>query len=128
MRLPRVRFKLGQVMVALVFVSLGLAIFARRQRLKTLVVNQEITLKTAEANFLNAVLARENAEYAFIAYLNIDKQRFPNRTGSCPIQKKPNSSNDCGILGSPRKTDGHSSFFARTRLIRTILRHWQENA
>lgn len=60
MRLPRVRFKLGQVMVALVFVSLGLAIFARHQRLKTLLVNQEITLKVAEANFLNASLARES--------------------------------------------------------------------
>ncbi len=76
MRLPRVRFKLGQVMVALVFVSLGLAIFTRHQRLKTLVVNQEITLKTAEANFMNAVLARDYTESAFIAYLKIDKQRL----------------------------------------------------
>ena len=76
MRLPRVRFKLGQVMVALVFVSLGLAIFARNQRLKIMVVNQEITVKAAEANFMNASLARENAESAFIAYLKIDKERL----------------------------------------------------
>ncbi len=76
MCLPRVRFKLGQVMVALVFVSLGLAIFARHQRLKTLVTIQEITLLSAEANFMNASLARENAESAFIAYLKIDKERL----------------------------------------------------
>ncbi len=76
MRLPRVRFKLGQVMVALVFVSLGLAIFARHQRLKTLLVNQEITLKVAEANFLNASLARGKAEYDFIAYLKTDEARL----------------------------------------------------
>ncbi len=87
MSLPRVRFTLGQVMVALVFVSLGLAIFARHQRLKTMVIDQEITLKSAEANFLNASIVREYAESAFVSYLKIDGKRLETAL-NCAVQRR----------------------------------------
>ncbi len=39
-------------------------------------VNQKIALDSAEKKFLNAAIARENAENAFVAYLKIDPERL----------------------------------------------------
>jgi hypothetical protein len=71
MRFPSVRFNLRQSLFALVVVGLLLAGITRHQRLKTMVVNQEITLLSAEANVLNAAIARESAELAFMKCLKI---------------------------------------------------------
>ncbi len=58
-------------MVALLVLSVLMAImvyWVRYRRLKAMVVNQEITLSSAEVNVLNAALARDNAVSAVTAY------------------------------------------------------------
>ena len=44
-----------------------------------MVVNQEITLLSAEANVLNAAIARENAEIAFIDFLKIGEKQLESK-------------------------------------------------
>jgi hypothetical protein len=71
MRLPRPQFTVRRIMIMIAFVSLLLAIFMYRERIRRvdqMVINQEITGASAEANFMNAVLAREAAKYALGQY------------------------------------------------------------
>jgi hypothetical protein len=67
MRRSRVQFTVRRMMIAIALVCLVLAILIHRERsirrLDRLVINQDITVRSAEANFQNAVLAREAAEY-----------------------------------------------------------------
>ena len=71
MRLPRIQFTVRRVMIAIATVSLLLAVFMHRERIRKLnqmVIDQDITKDSAEANFMNAVLAREAAEHALDEY------------------------------------------------------------
>jgi hypothetical protein len=68
MRLSRVQFTVRRMMLAIAVVSFTLAILMHRERrirsLDRMVINQEITMRSAEANLQNAALAREAAEYS----------------------------------------------------------------
>jgi hypothetical protein len=71
MRLPRTQFTVRRIMITTALVSLLLAIFMYRERIRRvnqMVINQDITRESAKANFMNAVLAREAAEYALGQY------------------------------------------------------------
>ncbi len=71
MRLPRVRLKLRDVMALVVIVSLILGWAAYQKRLRRQidgVMNQDIRVSAAEANYQNAGLAREAAEAAIVRY------------------------------------------------------------
>jgi len=67
MRLFRVQFTVRRMMITIAVASLLLAIFIHRERrirsLDRMVLDQEVTILSAEANFGNAVLAREAAEH-----------------------------------------------------------------
>ncbi len=66
-QLPRMRLTLREIMALLVFASLLMGWVAYRERLKLQayrVRNQDITVRSAEANYRNAGLAREAAEDA----------------------------------------------------------------
>jgi hypothetical protein len=72
MRLPRIQFTVRRVMIAIAIVSLLLAVFMHRERIRRvnqMVINQEITKDSAEANFMNAGLDREAAEHALGQYI-----------------------------------------------------------
>jgi hypothetical protein len=72
MRLPRIQFTVRRVMIAIAIVSLFLAVFMHRERIRRvnqMVINQEITKDSAEANFMNAGLDREAAEQALGQYI-----------------------------------------------------------
>jgi hypothetical protein len=66
MRLSRVQFTVRRMMITIAIAALLLAIVIYRhrriQRLDRMVINQQITMDSAEANLANAVLAREAAE------------------------------------------------------------------
>jgi len=71
MRLPRIQFTVRRIMITIALVSLLLAILMHRERIRRvnqMVINQDITRMAARANFENAVLAREAAEYALGQY------------------------------------------------------------
>ncbi len=71
MQLPRLRFTILRMMVAVFILSVLMATmvhWVRYRRLKTMVVNQEITLSSAEVNVLNAALAYDNAARAVTEY------------------------------------------------------------
>lgn len=71
MRLPRVRLSVRSLMAVVVFVGLLLGWAAHHERLrrqKYRLINQDITVSAAEANYLNASLAREAAEAAIAHY------------------------------------------------------------
>jgi hypothetical protein len=71
MRLPRTQFTVRRIMIAIALVSLLLAVFMRRERIRKLnqkVIDQKITMDSAEANFMNAGLDREAAEHALGRY------------------------------------------------------------
>jgi hypothetical protein len=72
MRLPRTQFSVRRIMIAIALVSLLLAVFMHRERIRKLnqkVIDQDITKDSAEANFMNAGLDREAAERAFGQYI-----------------------------------------------------------
>jgi hypothetical protein len=72
MRLSRVQFTVRRMMITIALAALLLAIVIHRhrriQRLDQMVINQQITVSSAEANLGNAVLAREAAEYSLGQY------------------------------------------------------------
>jgi hypothetical protein len=61
------------MLIIIALVSLAMGIFVHRQRrtrtLDRMVIDQEITMHSAEANFLNAALVREVAEYTFQEFM-----------------------------------------------------------
>ena len=72
MPLPKARITLRTMMATVFVVSVLLAImihWIRYERIKAMVINQEITLNVAEVNVLNAALAHENAELAAIEFV-----------------------------------------------------------
>jgi hypothetical protein len=71
MRLPRPQFTVRRIMITIALASLLLAVFMHRERSRRVnqtVIDQDITRASAEANFMNAVLAREAAEYVLGQY------------------------------------------------------------
>ena len=71
MRLPRVRLTIRESMALIVIVGLMLGWTASRDRLRRLthrLLDQDITVIAAEANYRNAGLAREAAEAAVLRY------------------------------------------------------------
>lgn len=86
MRLPHVRFTVRSLMVAVCVVSLLMAIMihlVRNQRLKSMATNQEITLRVAEVNVLNAALAYDNAASAIDEYV---KKNDKNMAKDLPLE------------------------------------------
>ena len=60
----RLRFTIKRMMIAIFVLGLLMAVtteWFRYRRVKSMVVNQEITLAVAEVNVLNAALAYDNA-------------------------------------------------------------------
>jgi hypothetical protein len=78
-------------MVAVLVVSLLMAIIiqvVRYRQLKTLVINQGITLEAAEVNVLNAALAHDNAASALNQYVkDNDNRRAKNVPLEIPVAK-----------------------------------------
>jgi len=71
MRRPRVRLTMRGSMAFIIFVGLLLGWAAHRARLKwqtQRLIDQDITVESAEANFQNAGIAREAAETAVARY------------------------------------------------------------
>ena len=86
MRLSRVRFTVRRMMLTIALISFILAIFMHRERrirkLDRMVINQEITIESAHANFQNAVLAREAAEYSLRQFTESDSRPYTEVLGS----------------------------------------------
>jgi hypothetical protein len=72
MRRPRLQFKLRRILIVIALIGALIAsgvLWDRRiRRLDRMVLDQTITVESANANYLNAVLNREAAEIAFAQY------------------------------------------------------------
>jgi hypothetical protein len=81
MRLPRLQFKLWRILsvIALigVLIASGVLWDRRIQRLDRMALNQRITVESANANYLNAVLAREAAEIALAEHAETSPEQRP---------------------------------------------------